>query len=188
MHHFGPLKSFPQEAVRPSVRRVSLSGTDFVQILVERGTKQLTNNTFVYAGQRLRASGLARCIYIRPFTSMPLIVPARRPCALHWAWIRLAHRRAGSQQAMKIKLSRQRYHVVEVRSEPIGVAAKPDLIRIRVRSLGLRIHARLGVDGNEIRLTTLLALRMQLFGSASPDTCRDFLIFKARVDLPGPVL
>ena len=68
---------------------------------------------------------------------------------------------------MKIKRSRQLYRLVAVQAKPVGVAADGDLIRIRVRRVGFRIYARLGVDSNEIRLATLSALRLQLFGSIS---------------------
>ena len=68
---------------------------------------------------------------------------------------------------MKIKRSRQLYRVVAVRAKPAGVAADRDLVRIWVRRVGSRIYARRGADGNEIRLTTLSALRLELFGSIS---------------------
>jgi hypothetical protein len=68
---------------------------------------------------------------------------------------------------MIIKRNRQLYWVVAVRPKPVGVEADLDLIRIRVRRVGSRIYARLGADGREIRLTTLSALRLQLFGSIS---------------------
>lgn len=154
-------------------------GFRWARRLKTRGPKrrfpaQCGARTAVLGEQHLRlgqpplwSAGLSRCIDSRPVTSMPLIVPTRPPCAPDEACIRLAHHRSGSPQAMKIKRSRQFYRVVAVRAKPVGVAADGDLIRIRVRRVGFRIYARLGVDSNEIRLATLSALRLQLFGSIS---------------------
>jgi len=118
-------------------------------------------------GRPQTSAGLTTCIDSRPVTSMPPIVLPSLHSPTDEAWIRLAYHQAGSPLAMINKRNRQLYWVVAVRPKPVGVEADLDLIRIRVRRVGSRIYARLGADGREIRLTTLSALRLQLFGSIS---------------------